>query len=124
LLALVFVALLVLSSPMWGRFGSSTEVARWSSTNAVYGLKHPISLRIYRNVATVDVFSQYATYKLVITDGDYQYVRDFDVPSADWKSYLNGCTVTWEPKHVELCTPDDERLIIPGKIILERIGPD
>jgi hypothetical protein len=122
--ALVLVALILLISPFLARYGTTTEVARWASTNAVYGVKHPVWLSIQRDVAYLDIFSWYPGYRLFITDGGYAYVRAFDVPSTDFRSYLARCQVTWKPDGAELLTRDGERLFIPGQLILGQIGPD
>ena len=126
LLLLVFapLVLVLLLTPFFASWGTTKEVARWSSTNAVYGVKRPIWLSIYRNVAYVDISSGSPSYSLFVTDGSYGYLRKFDIPSTDFKSYLALCQVTWKPDGVELLTPDGERLFIPGQSILRRIGPD
>ncbi len=124
LIALVPVALVLLITPFLARWGTTKEVARWSSTNAVYGLKRPIWLSIQRDVAYVDVFSLYPSYRLFITDGGYAYVRDFDVPSTDYRSYLARCQVAWQTNGAEFITPDADRYFIPDQIILRQIGPN
>ena len=124
LLALVLVAMILLIAPILARYGTTTEVARWASTNSIYGVKRPIWLSIQRDVAYVDILSWYPDYRLFITDGGYAYVREFHVPNTDFKSYLAHCQVTWKPDGAELLTPDEERLFIPGKLILSRIGSD
>jgi hypothetical protein len=124
LLLLVFVpvVLVLLLTPFLARWDTTKEVARWSSTNAVYGIKRPIWLGIHRNVAYVDIFSSYPSYSLFVTDGGYGYLRTFDIPSTDFKSYLARCQVNWKPDGAELLTPDGERLFIPGQSILRQIG--
>jgi hypothetical protein len=124
LLALVPVALVLLITPFLARWGTTKEVARWPATNAVYGVKRPIWLSIQRDVAYVDIFSLYPSYRLFVTDGGYAYVREFDISTTDFKSYLARCQVTWKPDGTELLTPDGERLFIPSKRILGQIGPD
>lgn len=124
LIALIPVALVLLITPFIARCGTTKEVARWSSTNAVYGLKRPIWLSIQRDVAYVDVFSWYPSYRLFITDGGYAYARDFDVPSTDYKSYLAHCQVAWRTNGAEFITPDADRYFIPDQLILRQIGPN
>jgi hypothetical protein len=124
LLAAVPVAAVLLITPVIARLGTSNEVARWPSTNAVYGVKRPIWLSIQRDVAYVDVLSWYPTYRLFITDGGYAYVREFDIPSTDPNKYLAGCKVAWQPEGPELLTPDGEKLFIPAQLVRGRIGSD
>jgi hypothetical protein len=81
-------------------------------------------LSVQKDVAFVDIFSLYPSYRLFITDGGYAYVRDFDIPSTDPKSYLAGCQVIWKLDGAELLTPDGETLFIPRKLILDRFGSD
>ena len=72
----------------------------------------------------MDIFSLYPSYRLFITDGGYAYVRDFDVSSTDFKSYLSHCQVAWQTNGAEFITPDAERFFIPDQIIRGRIGVD
>lgn len=125
LLIFVAVVLVVLFvSPIVARWGKTVEVARWTSPTPLYGMKRPIWLSIQRDAAYVDIFSQYPSYRLFITDGGYAYVRDFDVPSTDFKSYLSRCQVAWQTNGAEFITPDAERYFIPDQIINGRIGSD
>ncbi|MGA2137575.1 MAG: hypothetical protein ABSH14_01815 [Verrucomicrobiia bacterium] len=125
LLGIALVVMLLLIAPFLARWGTTREVVRWSSANAVFGFKHPLHLSIQRDVAYVDIFSLYPRYRLFITgDGYYAYVRDFDVPSTDPKRYLNSCQVAWTAEGAELLTPDGERLFIPSQLILAMAGPD
>ena len=124
---LVFVAVTlvaVLVAPVLARFDKVTEVARWSSPTPLYGIKRPISLSIERAVAYADIFSWYPSYSLIITDGGYAYVRDFYVPSTDFKSYLGRCQVIWQTNAVVFVTPDAERYFIPEQVLRAQIGPD
>ena len=118
------VLVVLLATPFLARFGKTTEVARWTSPTPLYGLKRPIWLSIQRDVAYVDIFSQYPSYRLFITDGGYAYVRDFDVSSTDFKSYLSHCQVVWQTNGAEFITPDAERYFIADQIIRGRIGSD
>jgi hypothetical protein len=124
LLAAVAVVAVLLATPVFARWGTSRELARWPSTNAVYGVKRPIWLSIQRDVSYLDVLSWYPTYRFFITDGGYAYVREFDIPGTGPKKYLAGCKVAWQPEGVELLTPDGEKIFIPGQLILGRIGPN
>jgi hypothetical protein len=124
LLAVALVVVLILIAPFLARFGTTKEVARWAAPSALYGVKRPIWLSIQRDIAYVDIFSLYPSYRLFVTDGGCAYVRDFDVPSTDPKSYLSGYRVTWKPDGAELLSPDGDTLFIPGHLILGRIGPD
>jgi hypothetical protein len=124
LLAVALAVALLLIVPFLARFGTTKEVARWSAPSALYGVKRPIWLSIQRDIAYMDIFSLYPSYRLFVTDGGYAYVRDFDVPSTDPKSYLSGCRVTWKPDGAELLSPDGDALFIPGHLILCRIGAD
>jgi hypothetical protein len=122
---LILVVFLILLIPFLARVGTTTEVARWTSATPLYGVKRPIWLSIQRDVAYVDVLSWYPSYRLLITDdGYYAYVREFDVPSADFKSYLAVCHVTWKSDGVEFLAPDAEKYFIPSQAILARIGSD
>jgi hypothetical protein len=126
-LLLLFVGailVLLLATPLLARCSKTTEVARWTSPTSLYGIKRPIYLSIQRYVAYLDIFSQYPSYRLFITDGGYAYARDFDVPSTDFKSYLARCHVDWQTNGAEFITPDAERYFISDQIIRGRIGPD
>jgi hypothetical protein len=114
----------VLAAPILARLGKATEVARWSAQTPLYDVKRPIWLSIERSVAYADVFSWYPSCSLSITDGGYMYLREFDVPSTDFKSYLAHCQATWQTNGAELVTPDAERYFIPGQLIRGRIGLD
>ena len=118
----VFVVLLI--TPLLARLDNTTEVARWTSPTPLYGLKRPIWLSIQRDVAYVDIFSLYPSYRLFITDGGYAYVRDFDVPSTDFKSYLSRCQVAWQTNGADFITPDADRYFITDQLIRGRIGSD
>jgi hypothetical protein len=126
-LFLVFVATVLaalLVAPLLARLSKTTEVARWSSPTPLYGIKRPIWLSIQRDVAVVDIFSLYPSYRLFITDGGYAYVREFNVPSTDFKRYLAHCQVAWLTNGAEFITPDAETYFIPDQIIRGRIGLD
>ena len=99
-------------------------VAKWAAPGALYGVKRPIWLSIEKAVAHVDIFSLNSSYRLLVTDGGYAYMREFDVPSDDPTRYLGGCRVTWKPDGVEFLSPDGDSLFIPGHLILARIGSD
>jgi hypothetical protein len=71
--------LFFLFTPLLARVGKTTEVARWTSLTPLYGLKRPIWVSIERDIAYVDIFSFYPSYRLFITDGGYAYERDFDI---------------------------------------------
>src|SRR5436309_13340133 len=70
-----------------------------------------LSLHDALPISYADIFSLYPSYRLFITDGGYAYVRDFDVPSTDPKSYLNGCRITWKPDGAELLSRSEERRV-------------
>ena len=114
----------LLITPLLARLDKTTEVARWTSPTPLYGLKRPIWLSIRRDVAYLDIFSWYPSYRLFVTDGGYAYARDFDVPSTDYKSYLSRCQVAWQTNGAEFVTPDAERYFIPDQLIRGRIGSD
>lgn len=124
LLALVLVAIILLITPFLARYGTTKEVARWDSTNAVYGVKRPVWLSIQRDVAYVDILSWYPSYRMFITDGGYAYVREFDIPTTDYKNFLARCQVTWKPDGAEFLTANGERIFIPSELILRQIGPN
>src|SRR5436309_4065369 len=67
-----------------------------------------LSLHDALPISYADIFSLYPSYRLFITDGGYAYVRDFDVPSTDQKSYLNGCRITWKTDGAELLSRSEE----------------
>ena len=95
----------------------------WISTPGALGLSRPLTLSCKRYVAYVDVVALYPTYRLFITDGGYAYVHEFQIPSADAKTFVQGCRVTWDTNRVDFIMPGGETLTFPAQVVIQQTGP-
>jgi len=95
----------------------------WSSTPSTLGLSRPLTLSCQRYVAYVDVLTLYPTYRLLITDGGYGYVHEFQIPSADAKTFVQGCRVMWDTNSVDFIMPGGETLRFPAQVVIQQTGP-
>jgi hypothetical protein len=98
-------------------------IQSWSSTPGALGLSRPLTLSLQRYVAYVDVLALYPTYRLLITDGGYGYVHQFQIPSADSKAFVQGCRVTWDANKVDFIMPGGETLTFPAQVVTQQTGP-
>ena len=95
----------------------------WSSTPGALGVNRPLTLSFEKHVAYVDVLGGYPTYRLLITDGGYGYVHDFQIPSADSKAFVQDCRVAWDTNRVEFIMPGGETLTFPAQVVIQQTGP-
>jgi hypothetical protein len=123
LLSGVLAILLLLLAPVIARIGAMQTLRMWGSTPGALGLGRPLTLSFQRYVAYVDVLAWYPTYRLLITDGGYAYVHEFQIPSADSKAFAQGSRVTWDTNKVEFTMPGGETLIFPAKVVTQQVGP-
>jgi hypothetical protein len=119
----VLALLLLLLAPVIARIGSMQTLRTWSSTPGALGLTRPVTLSFQRHVAYVDVLAWYPTYRLLITDGGYGYVHDFQIPSADSKAFAQGSRVSWDTNKVEFTMPAGETLTFPANVVTQQVGP-
>lgn len=119
----ILTGLLLLAAPVISRIGSHQTMRTWSSTPGALGLRRPLTLSFERHVAYVDVLGGYPTYRLLITDGGYAYVHDFQIPSADPKAFVQGCRVAWNTNSVEFILPGGETLTFPAQVMRQQTGP-
>jgi hypothetical protein len=119
----ILTGLLLLAAPVISRIGSKQTMRTWSSAPGALGVSRPLTLSFERHVADVDVLGGYPTYRLLITDGGYGYVHDFQIPSADAKRFVQGCRVVWDTNKVEFIMPDGETLTFPAQVVTRQTGP-
>ncbi len=119
----ILTGLLLLAAPVISRIGSQQTMRTWSSTPGALGVSRPLTLSFERHVAYVDVLGGYPTYRLLITDGGYGYVHDFQIPSADPQAFVQGCRVAWDTNRVEFIMPGGETLTFPAQAVIQQTGP-
>lgn len=119
----ILTGLLLLAAPVISRIGSQQTIRTWSSTPGALGVSRPLTLSFERHVAYVDVLGGYPTYRLLITDGGYGYVHEFQIPSADSKAFVQSCRVTWDTNRVEFIMPGGETLTFPAQVVIQQTGP-
>jgi len=119
----ILTILLLLAAPLVARIGSMQTLRTWSSTPGALGLSRPLTLSLQSQVAYVDVLALYSTERLLITDGGYAYVHEFEIPSADTKAFVQGCRVTWDTNKVEFIMPGGETLTFPAQVVIQQTGP-
>jgi hypothetical protein len=117
------VILLLLLTPVISRTGSIQTLRSWTSTPGNLGVSRPVTLYFQREVAYVDALGGYPIYRLLITDGGYAYVHEFQIPSADAKTFAQGCRVTWDTNKVDFVMPGGETLTFPARVVKQQIGP-
>lgn len=118
----VLVILMLLLVPVIARVGSTQTLRTWTSTAGDLGVSRPLTLSFQRHVAYVDVLGGYPTYRLLITDGGYGYVHEFQIPSADAKTFAQSCRVTWDTNRVDFVMPGGETLTFPAQVVVQQIG--
>ena len=121
LLLITLVATIAIT-PFLARLGSTKRLVEWTQPAGISYVKRPVTLAILEDVAWVDVFKQYPQYRLIISDGSYRYTREFGFNETPSQGYLKKCHVEWTPEGVQLAEPNGERLFVPTKIIVQRIG--
>ena len=119
----ILAVLLLLFAPIVARIGSMRTLKTWNSTPGALGLSRSLSLSFQEYVAYVDVLAWYPTYRLLITDGGYSYVHEFQIPSADSKAFVQGCRVEWDTNRVEFIMPGGETLTFPAQVVIQQTGP-
>ncbi len=120
----VLSLLLVFLVPVLARIGSIETMRSWSSNPGALGCSKPLTLSFQRSVAYVDVLAQYPTYRLLISaDSGYAYVHEFQIPSADSKTFVQGCRVTWDTNKIEFIMPEGEMVTFPAKAVTRQTGP-
>jgi hypothetical protein len=119
----ILTLLLLLVAPVVARIGSMQTMRSWSSAPGALGLSRPLTLSFQRYVAYVDVLSLYPMYRLLITDGGYGYVHEFQIPTADSKTFVQSCRVTWDTNRVEFIMPGGETLTFPAQVVTQQTGP-
>jgi hypothetical protein len=122
IVAIVSVALLF-ASPILARIGSWSQLASWSPpSGTAFGLPHPISLRIEEYVAYIDVLRLYPQHRIIVTDGGYAYIHEFEIPSTSPHKYALDCQVTWLSDAVEVQMRSGEKLVIPSTTLIQQMG--
>ena len=119
----ILTGLLLLAAPVISRTGSQVTMRSWSSPPGALGVSRPLTLSFERHVAYVDVLGGYPTYRLLITDGGYSYIHCFQIPTADWKAFVQSCRVIWDTNRVEFIMPGGEKLTFPAQVVIQQIGP-
>jgi hypothetical protein len=71
------------------------------------------------------VFSDYRADGVSTPNSAVEEMNPLSLPFGRDSNYFprKACEVSWKPDGAELVTPDGEKLFIPGKLILGRIGP-
>ena len=119
----ILTVVLLFVAPLVARIGLMQTLRTWSSTPGALGLTRPLTLSFQRYVAYVDVLALYPTYRLLISDGGYAYVHEFQIPSADSKAFVQSCGVTWDTNRVEFIMPGGETLTFPAQVVIQQTGP-
>jgi hypothetical protein len=119
----IITVLLLLAAPVVARIGSMQTLRTWNSTPGALGISRPLTFSFQRYVAYVDVLALYPTYRLLITDGGYAYVHEFQIPSADSNAFVQGCRVMWETNRVEFIMSGGETLTFPAQVVIHQTGP-
>ena len=119
----ILTVVLLFVAPLVARIGLMQTLRTWSSTPGAVGLSRPLTLSFQRYVAYVDVLALYPTYRLLISDGGYAYVHEFQIPSADSKAFVQSCEVTWDTNRVEFIMPGGETLTFPAQVVIQQTGP-
>src|SRR6185369_10017309 len=116
----ILTLLLFLAAPVIARIGSMQTMRSWTSTPGALGLSRPLTLMFQRYVAYVDVLALYPTYRLLITDGSYGYVHEFQIPSADSQTFVQSCRVAWDTNRVDFIMPGGETLTFPAQVVTQQ----
>lgn len=119
----ILTGLLLLAAPVISRIGSQQTMRKWNSTPGALGVSRPLTLSFEKYVACVDVLGGYPSYRLLITDGGYCYVHNFQIPSTDPKAFVQGCRVAWDTNRVEFIMPGGETLTFPAQAVIQQTGP-
>jgi len=122
LIWLGLVLAIALLSPMLARIGSWKEVRRWNAPEPnSFGHDRAIYLSVEETHSFFDPLGLYGSERLLVTDGGYAYVLDFEVPAHPSKPWIDTCKVDWTVDNVTFSSPSGLSIEIDKKAVLQQL---
>ena len=113
---------MALLSPMLAHIGSWKEVRRWNAPQqSSFGHDRPIHFSVEQTHSYFDPLGLYSNERLVVSDGGYSYILNFDVPAHPSKPWIDNCQVNWTTDGVTFSSPTGLNIEINKKAILQQL---
>ncbi len=98
---------LLIATPLLARLGNYKELRRWNApVPNPFGHDRPIYLTVQETHSIFDIFSLYPSQRILVTDGGYAYVLNFETPDYPASRWVQSCDVAWSTNDVTLFSRD------------------